>query len=458
MYRFFIRIITIVSTLVCMGLWFQNCTGNFRSFSTDLGRSTPKQSDPEKQARCRDQTGTVCNDSSQCRDTCKDIFSSNSHRDDCYELPEELVNRFEDVIEAVEDGEVEDIDEFAAECLLDIEEDEIVRAIRKLSSSKAKQFFIDLVEEDDLAEVFYDEDDEFLILQAILEEIGSNTVDRQLDEELEDGKNVLWFVAETDGKAWRWLDAYVEYKCEEKGATCTGSSKIGAYCGAAPPSTSALRDFLLDTDNTIEEEYESEVARCGGYDPDGFRKYCDIQTIDIDDADNDLQKFAVRFEKRYSCDSSDFSASDTDKDELKEEFEDYCGLSNDACTPTGSDGIPMNTAEHRLYDSINSVSNNDEQNLFKAMIGVGHVYFDFVRDKPDTREEGLGSAFHLGYEVVKDLCSGIDNCINDYFCYIFRDDLGGVTNVRQYIMDEIDFMDNSGFPPRADFPSTIVCP
>ena len=51
------------------------------------------------------------------------------------------VKQFEDVIEAVEDGEVEDIDEFAADCLLDIEEDEVVSAIRKLSSSKAKQFF-----------------------------------------------------------------------------------------------------------------------------------------------------------------------------------------------------------------------------------------------------------------------------------------------------------------------------
>ena len=29
-------------------------------------------------------------ESSQCKDICKDIFSSNSHRDDCYELPEEL--------------------------------------------------------------------------------------------------------------------------------------------------------------------------------------------------------------------------------------------------------------------------------------------------------------------------------------------------------------------------------
>ena len=54
------------------------------------------------------------------------------------------------------------------------------------------------MEEDDLAKIFYSEDDEFQILQAILSEIGSNTVDRQLNEELEDGKNVLWFVAETD--------------------------------------------------------------------------------------------------------------------------------------------------------------------------------------------------------------------------------------------------------------------
>ncbi len=453
MYRFFIRTITIVSTLVCMGLWFQNCTSDSRSFSSDLGRSTPKESDPEKQARCRDQTGDLCEESSKCKDICKDIFSGNSHRDDCYELPEELVKKFENVIEAVEDGEVEDIDEFALECLLDIEEDEIVRVVRKLSSSKAKKFFIDLVEEDNLADIFYDEDDEFQVLGAILSEVsGSGTVDEQLKEKLEDEKSVLWFVAETDGKAWKWLDSYVEYRCEEKRVRCTGSSKIGAYCQAAPSSPSKLQDFLLDTDDTIEEDYGSEVARCGGYDSDGFKKYCDIQTKDADDTRNELTEFAVLFEKRYGCDSSDFSAPDTDKEDLEKEFEDYCGLSSGgmSCDNTSSDLIPGSD----LLGNINSITTDDKKkNLLRAVSGVGDVYFNF------TRTENLGSAFHLGYAVVKDLCSDISGCINNYFCYIFRNEniplnSDNTKNVRKYIMDGIDFMDGS-FPPSDE---VSVCP
>ena len=455
MYRFFIKTITIVSTLVCMGLWFQNCTSDSRSFSSDLGRSTPKESDPEKQARCRDQTGDLCEESSKCKDICKDIFSGNSHRDDCYELPEELVKKFENVIEAVEDGEVEDIDEFALDCLLDIEEDEIVRVVRKLSSSKAKKFFIDLVQEDDLADIFYDEDDEFQVLGAILSEVsGSGTVDEQLKKELEDGKSVLWFVAETDGKAWRWLDSYVEYRCEEKRVRCTGSSKIGAYCRAAPSSSRELQDFLLDTDDTIEEDYGSEVARCGGYDSDGFRKYCNIQRIDIDDVDNNkLKEFAVRFEKQYSCDSSDFRVSDTDKRDLEAAFEKYCGLDDTGCVNASNDLTPVND----LLNNINSITNDSKRkDLLRAISGVGDVYFNFVKGSTqDIPSGGLGSAFHLGYEVVKDLCGDIDGCINNYFCHIYQ--RPQKDNVRNYIKGEITFMDGN-FPPSGDFPPSPSCP
>ena len=120
-----------------------------------------------------------------------------------------------------------------------------------------------------------------------------------------------------------------------------------------------------------------------------LEKYCNIQTIDVDEVadSNELKEFAVNFEKEYGCDSSDFSAPDTKKRALKEAFEDYCGLNgngNNCDTNNDDPGIPTTKAEecdddtlntpNRLVCHIEDMSESDK-NLFRAMLGVGKVYF-----------------------------------------------------------------------------------
>ena len=257
--------------------------------SPPIKRAQPKEPDPKKQANCAKASKGACEGSENCEDVCDDIFSRRRDKQDCYELPETLVFDFEELLESAEDGDVDSIDSGVLECLLDIDETEFARAVKKMSRREAKDFLFAVSEDDSLAEVLEDEDDEFNILKQLLNKAtGSNKLNRQLREEIEDDKGFIWLAGEGSEFVWDWLDNYVGDVCDgsNSGDVCPGGDNIGAYCKVLLEFKDRdLEDFLSDADffadefeeEVEDEEYLYEVDNSPGSRYKGdFKDYCQM--------------------------------------------------------------------------------------------------------------------------------------------------------------------------------------
>ena len=237
-----------------------------------IERRTTKRPDPIKQAECsKKNQSNPCENSESCKDICDDIFSARADKKDCYRLPEGMVEDFETLIEHAEDGDVEDIDPEILECLLDIDDREFARAVKKMNRSEARDFLIAIADDDHLAEVLDDEDDEHNILKQILyRAVGSSGSSwfNSLTKEIDDGKSFFWLSAEGSEDAWDYFDDYVTSYCENgRPDECTSKENIQAYCNALDTDQSwindnDLEDFLAEADH-FAEEYEGDVESDG---------------------------------------------------------------------------------------------------------------------------------------------------------------------------------------------------
>ena len=213
----------------------------------------PKVPDPVKQRKCgKDSTREeLCEESARCENDCDDMFSGRAEKT-CLKLPTRLVYDFTELLEFTEDGDIDEIDSEVLECLLDIDIKEFVDAVEKMSRSEAEEFLAEIADNEDLAEVFQDEDQDSDILRALLKKISSRSasLETQLTKNIDDGKSFLQLAAEGTEEAWEWLNDYIEDR--------TNRDPIVTYCKIIIDMNSGdLRD-LLDT-NTFEDEYKDEV-------------------------------------------------------------------------------------------------------------------------------------------------------------------------------------------------------
>ena len=261
-----------------------------------IERINPKRPDPVKQRGCKERGRRDCEGYEDCEEICDDIFRNRRDKEECYEYSEEMVFDFEDLIEATEKGEVEEIEDigsYVLECMLDIDEREFAKAVSKMSRKEAQDFALLIAENEDLAEVLEEEDDEFNVLKQLINSLtGRNELEEALSQEVDDDKTLLWLFAEVSESAWNWLDDYVSEECGGRDTEdCPGGENIGAYCNALLESgfrASDWEDFLSDTDlfaeeyesDVEDENYEYEIAdeHRRGYDGD-FRDYCEMKAL-----------------------------------------------------------------------------------------------------------------------------------------------------------------------------------
>ena len=277
-------------------LFFTSCGGGEGQDEgpPPIERINPKRPDPVKQRGCQERGRRDCEGYEDCEEICDDIFRNRRDKEECYEYSEEMVFDFEDLIEATEKGEVEEIEDigsYVLECMLDIDEREFAKAVSKMSRREAQDFALLIAENEDFAEVLEEEDDEFNVLKQLINSLtGRSELEEALSQEVEDDKTLLWLFAEVSESAWNWLDDYVSEECGGRDTEdCPGGENIGAYCNALWESgfrTSDWEDFLSDTDlfaeeyesDVEDENYEYEIAdeHRSGYDGD-FRDYCALK-------------------------------------------------------------------------------------------------------------------------------------------------------------------------------------
>ena len=259
-----------------------------------IERIEPKQPDPVIQRGCLKRGRTDCEGYEDCEDICDDIFRNRRDKQECYEYSSEMVFHFENLIEATEDGEVDEIEDIGAdilECMLDIDEREFAEAVSKMNRAEAQDFALLIVENEDFAEVLEEEDDEFNVLKQLINRLsGRYGLEEALSQQIDGDKTLLWLFAEDNESVWNWLDDYVSEECDGIDTEdCPGGENIGAYCNALLESDFGKSDwenFLSDAD-LFAEEYESEVEdenyeyeiadeHKSGYDGD-FRDYCRLK-------------------------------------------------------------------------------------------------------------------------------------------------------------------------------------
>jgi len=253
-----------------------------------------KRLDPVKQDECKERGRSGCEADKDCEEICDDIFSSRRSRQECYEYSSEMVSQFEDLIEAAEDGEVDEIEGIGPdvlECMLDIDESAFAKAVKEMSRREAQDFAVLIAGDVGFAEVLEEEDDEFNILRQLVNRLaGGSGLEEVLSQEIEDDKTLLWLFAEGNKGAWDWLDNYVAEECDGRNSEdCPGGENIGVYCNALLESnfrSSDWDDFLSKTElfakmyeyDVKDEGYEYEITDSPGSDYDGdFRDYCELK-------------------------------------------------------------------------------------------------------------------------------------------------------------------------------------
>ena len=248
----------------------------------EVMRNNIKKTDPEKQEeKCQVGQDPLCSKDKKCKKVCQELFSKNSHEKACLKLPEKTVLDFEELFKTLEKGEVDDLNLDTLECLLDIDDTEFARAVKKLSSGEAKDFLIAVADDDKLARVLEEEDDEFNILKQAFSKAGLGYKLRDiLTDELEDDKSFFHIVAEEENEpAYKWVDEYVEEICEKRKDTlqCPGEKreKLGAYCKAfIQHYLSELSGFLSSAD-LFEDDYRKKIESAGKqWTVSGFQDFC----------------------------------------------------------------------------------------------------------------------------------------------------------------------------------------
>ena len=269
-----------------------------------IDRRNPKTKDPAKMESCSKMgSGPACEEDKKCEDICDDIFSTRSDKKECYRFSTSLVADFEALLDFAEDGDFDEIKPQVLECMLDIDERPFAKVIRKeISRNEAKEALYTVANDDVLAEVFEEEDDEFNILKTLLNKAANNNnlID-QLQQEIEDNKSFLYYAGSYGDSIWKWMNSYVDDVCDRSSASCLGGEPLNAYCTALLDfKEKDLEDFLSDAD-LFAEEYEDEVEDADylyevednpGDREGDFRDWCRVQIAahgpcpDLDNGDS----------------------------------------------------------------------------------------------------------------------------------------------------------------------------
>lgn len=181
-------------------------------------RRRSKESDERKQLLCREMGVQNCDRGSECEDICEDLFSRLSDKKKCLELPLELIQDFDNLLQLISEGDnLREIEIPVLECLLDIDEKPFARKIGKLNRENTKDFLSLVAQNDDLGDILETEDDEHLLLKQLYGNLSIESEElKKLGLSIDGRSHILELIAiEENQKAWSWLEDFIEEECED---------------------------------------------------------------------------------------------------------------------------------------------------------------------------------------------------------------------------------------------------
>ncbi len=159
--------------------------------------------------------GKKCSSRPSCEAICEELFSLTPDREDCLQLPIQQVSQFEKLSQLVlseELVELQKINFFDLKVLLSLSQEPLFRFFNSLSPFPTKKILYWIFSDWRVAQVFREEDKDFLFLEIFLKKVHFSPID-SLGEEAEKGRTfveVAWL--KQNDPALFWLNDYFKNK------------------------------------------------------------------------------------------------------------------------------------------------------------------------------------------------------------------------------------------------------
>ena len=211
--------------------------------------------------------GPTCNEAkgkikTKCEKICKEIYKRFKDRQDCEELEVDLIDELEEVYEILEDAKeigsnsLNEIDSEVFETYISISISSLDRIIKNYSKNKARNFLYWLIKDEEIAEIFRDEDDEYNTLEEVLKKINStykrdtNEIHKIFEEKIEEGDNLIELIVDSSDKTIELFMDFINKKNPEcKENTETRLCFVGVYCRIGNILDSDERDNWLSSES-----------------------------------------------------------------------------------------------------------------------------------------------------------------------------------------------------------------
>ena len=165
-------------------------------------------------------SGTSCERSRQCEDLCQDIYSRRSVKEDCLVLAEDQVEEIWEIYKILKnpkEDDLEDIDPEDFEIFVEIDLQPLDTLIGDFSNAETKKVLTWMIRDPDIIEIFQDEDDEYNLLEELLEsldgESGSSQYQSALSKNIDGSDSFMDLAIDNDGPALDWIHSFFENQC-----------------------------------------------------------------------------------------------------------------------------------------------------------------------------------------------------------------------------------------------------
>ena len=224
------------------------------SYYTNLREKDKNRQTILEESRKTYRDSRICESEDYCEDMCSDIFTRRSDKKDCEALSVIQVEKIYDINEFLEDADIESLQDINLKdfkVFLNINPEPVEKHLKEIGSSKAKDLLYWIASEDDVASLFESEDEDYLILEAIFQELKRDVTDA-LQRRIHDG-DLYHEVAllHNNEEALSWVHGYFEDKlCDEDDDDEADACLLTQYCLL---DSSLHEDFSAD----ILEDYRT---------------------------------------------------------------------------------------------------------------------------------------------------------------------------------------------------------
>ena len=221
-------------------------------------------------------SGSTCEEeddrSHDCVDQCRDIYSRRSDRDDCEELPIaqiEMLAELHELLEDPDDDDLRDIDLADLEVYLNVSIAGFDSLINRYSSREAKEVLFWIAENEDISNLFSDEDDEFKALEALFKEVtggfsASSETHQPFIERIDGSDRLMEIVIDAGNEsAIEWFHSYITETaegCSGKNDEISGTC-FEVFCKIGKGIDDDIRESWLSFEDF--EEYIDDIVQAG---------------------------------------------------------------------------------------------------------------------------------------------------------------------------------------------------